>query len=1016
MNVFELMASLSLDSSAYESGLKKAQGSANSAGGIIGKGLGSAAKLAGAALAGATTAVVGFGVSSVKAGAEFDTAMSEVAATMGDKAHQMVEYNGQTTDSMEALTDFAMKMGAETEFSSTQAAKALNYMALAGYDVETSMAMLPNVLNLASAGNMELAQASDMVTDAQSALELSIEETKVMVDQMAKASSYSNTSVAQLGEAILTVGGTAKDMAGGTKELTASLGVLANAGIKGAEGGTILRNVLLSLTPKSDAAAKAMERLHMEAYDTADGSLRPLKDVMHDLAGELDGLTMKERQQALSDIFNKVDLKGVNAMLAQSSDGFEKMTYALQASSVDWEQYSSKPWAKGEEAMENLTETIASNLEEQGKSTEEVTQMLADDYGLAMEDAATAVNTVNEQINNGGSTWTQLEEAIENSKGAAEEMARMKLENLNGDLKLLSSAFNNVQLLVSSKITPALREFVKMGTSGLSEMATALSSGDINGAINAFTNVLTQGLNAIISGLPQAIQAGMQLLGAFAQGIANALPTLGASALQIVNILVTSLTSAIPSLAAEAPNLITGLIDGIMSGLDALTESAVTIMEALTQGIQANFPTMISAFMNGLVELSANLRSNASTLIDAGLAMITSIAEGLIQSLPVLIQTIPVIVTNIANIVNDNAPKLLMTGVTLLGELAIGLVQAIPTLVANIPQIIEAVVAVFTAFNWLNLGGNIIKFIGGGIKSLGSSIPNALKNIGQTAMDWFKTIQWSTLGADIIALIQIGIQSLFTAIPTLIMNIGTSAVALFQSIPWMDLGIKVITFLVNGLFNVGHLIVDALKSFGTNALNMFKSIDWLGLGKGVINAVVNGLKSLGSKIMTTLKDAGTKAWNAFKSINWLDLGSNLIKGIINGVKNGVGKLKDAVKDAAKKALDSAKSALGIHSPSRVFRDQVGKFISLGIAQGITQNLGAVENSLSELDSLAQSPDIASANAYTVAAKGAGVSSSNTSNNIVINVYGAAGQSVDELAEKIEQKIAQATRRKEVVFA
>lgn len=1015
MNVFELMASLSLDSSAYESGLKKAQGSANSAGSIIGKGLGSAAKLAGAALAGATTAVVGFGVSSVKAGAEFDTAMSEVAATMGDKAHQMVEYNGQTTDSMEALTDFAMKMGAETKYSSTEAAEALNYMALAGYDVQTSMDMLPNVLNLASAGNIELAAASDMVTDAQSALGLSTEETTKLVDEMAKASSYSNTSVAQLGEAILTVGGTAKDMAGGTTELTASLGVLANAGIKGAEGGTLLRNVLLSLIPRSTAAAEAMDEVGLNAYD-AEGNMRPLKDTFKDLAAGLDGMSTKERQNVLKNIFNKVDLKGVNAMLAQATDGFDKMTYALQASSVDWEKYSSEPWAKGEEAMANLTETIASNLEEQGKSTEEVTQMLADKYGLAMEDAANAVNTVNEQINNGGSTWTQLEEAIENSKGAAEEMAKVKLDNLNGDIQLIQSAFNNVQLLVAGKLTPDLRSFVQIGTNGLSQMATALKAGDMSGAIDAFTGILTQGLNAIISGLPQAIQAGMQLLGAVAQGIANALPTLGASALQIVNILVTSLTSAIPSLMAEAPNLITGLIDGIMSGLDALTESAVTIMEALTQGIQANFPTMISAFMNGLVELSANLRSNASTLVDAGLAMITSIAEGLIQSLPVLIQTIPVIITNLANIINDNAPKLLMTGVKLLGELAIGLVQAIPTLVASIPQIIEAAVAVFMAFNWINLGGNIIKFIGNGIKSLGSAVPNTLKNIGQTAVDWLKTIQWSTLGADIIDLIKIGIEGLINVIPNTLKLIGQTALDWVKTIQWSTLGADIIDLIKIGIESLVSAIPNALLSIGKAAVAIFKAIPWVQLGKFVITFIANALMSNGSKIMTTLKNAGTKAWNAFKSINWLDLGSNLIKGIINGVKNGVGKLKDAVKDAAKKALDSAKSALGIHSPSRVFRDQVGKFISLGIAQGITQNLGAVENSLSELDSLAQSPDIASDNAYTVAAKGAGTSTSNTSNNIVINVYGAAGQSVDELAEKIEQKIAQATRRKEVVFA
>ena len=145
---------------------------------------------------------------------------------------------GVTVDEIGELRDFAQEMGSTTAFSATEAADALNYMALAGYDAETSMTMLPNVLNLAAAGGMELATASDMVTDSQTALGLSLEETSTLVDQMALASSKTNTSVSQLGEAILSIGGTAKNLSGGTTELNQVLGLLADNGIKGAEAGT----------------------------------------------------------------------------------------------------------------------------------------------------------------------------------------------------------------------------------------------------------------------------------------------------------------------------------------------------------------------------------------------------------------------------------------------------------------------------------------------------------------------------------------------------------------------------------------------------------------------------------------------------------------------------------------------------------------------------------------------------------------------------------------------------------
>lgn len=258
------------------------------------------------------------GAASLKVGMDFDTAMSQVAATMGT-----------TVDKIGDLRDFAKEMGSTTAFSATQAAEGLNYMALAGYDAEKSMKMLPTVLNLAAAGNMELAAASDMVTDAQSALGLTTEETVDLVNQMAKASSTTNTSVAQLGEALLTVGGTAKMMKGGTQELSQVLGLLADNGIKGAEGGTALRNILLSLSSPTSKASKEMEALGLKVFD-AEGNMRPMKDIIGDLNGALSSLTDEQRTQAIASIFNKRDLKSVNALLGTSAERWDEVGNAIE--------------------------------------------------------------------------------------------------------------------------------------------------------------------------------------------------------------------------------------------------------------------------------------------------------------------------------------------------------------------------------------------------------------------------------------------------------------------------------------------------------------------------------------------------------------------------------------------------------------------------------------------------------------------------------------------------------------
>ena len=234
---------------------------------------------------------------------DFEAGMSQVAATMGYSVEELNNPASEASQNLATLTDFAK-------------------------DAETSMAMLPNVLNLAAAGGIDLAYASDMVTDAQSALGLTLEQTSMMVDQMARTSSKTNTSVAQLGEAFLTVGGTAKNLSGGVTELSTMLGVLADNGVKGSEGGTALRNIILSLSAPTDKAAKTLKSLGVQAFD-AQGNMRPLNETFLDLQSALNNLSGEAKTQALDEIFNKTDLKSVEALLGTSADRYNELADAI---------------------------------------------------------------------------------------------------------------------------------------------------------------------------------------------------------------------------------------------------------------------------------------------------------------------------------------------------------------------------------------------------------------------------------------------------------------------------------------------------------------------------------------------------------------------------------------------------------------------------------------------------------------------------------------------------------------
>lgn len=617
------------------------------------KTLGSLAKVSTAAIAGAGSALAGLGTYAVKVGSEFESSMSQVAATMGMTTEEI--HNG--SEAYETLATAAKNAGATTKFTATQAADALNYLALAGYDAATSAEVLPSVLNLAAAGGLELAYASDLATDAMAALgiEASADNLTQFGDQMAMASSKANYSVAQLGEAILTVGGTAKNLAGGTVELNTALGVLANRGIKGAEGGTALRNMILSLSAPTDTAAATLKSLGVSAFD-AEGNLRPLNETFKDLDAAMQNLTGEEKTNALNDIFNKVDLKSAEAMLAGCGEEFDNLAEAI---------------ANSDGAMQNMADVQMDNLK--GQIT--LLQSAVEGLGVAFY----------ENVNG------KIKDAVSATAGYVSELNAV-----------MNAAFADTENEENVKqVTKALTE---LGYSA--EDAQAMVGTGMSGVVSSLGGILAQAMADIANAAPAMLDAGVQLIASFLQGIQENGDSLAAGALSIVGTLAEGIAELLPMVADTAASLAVSLADG-------LTES---------------LPNIIPIAIETISTLVENLTENANTIIDAGIQIILALGEGLIAALPQLIETVPQIVINIANVINDNAPKLVDTALYLITRLAVGLVQAIPTLVVNIPKIIEAIVAAFMAFQWLNLGKKLIDGVSNGVKKAGESMATAAKN------------------------------------------------------------------------------------------------------------------------------------------------------------------------------------------------------------------------------------------------------------------------------------------------
>lgn len=261
------------------------------------------------------------GASAIAVGAAFDAQMSRVQAL-----------SGATGEEFGKLRDLAKELGATTRFSATEAAQGMEFMALAGWNTQQTMAGLPGVLDLAAAAGMDLARASDIVTDTMSAFGLEAERATYVADQFAAAQSKSNTSVEQLGEAMVNVAPTAANLGMTLGDTSAALGMLADQGIKGGRAGTTLNAVLADMTANAEGGRLEFGAFSVEVFD-AQGNFRDFGAILRDVEAGTADLTDEQRANALGQVFQRQSLRGLNALLGEGADRYDELSAAIADSS-----------------------------------------------------------------------------------------------------------------------------------------------------------------------------------------------------------------------------------------------------------------------------------------------------------------------------------------------------------------------------------------------------------------------------------------------------------------------------------------------------------------------------------------------------------------------------------------------------------------------------------------------------------------------------------------------------------
>lgn len=307
----ELMVKLSLDMSNFESQMKQVGKSTQK--------ISDKMSSAGQGLTRAVTVPVGIaGGAIVKLGSDFEASLSNVQAVTGSSAKDM-----------EALKNMAKDLGSTTKFSGQEAADGMAYLGMAGFDTQQIMKAMPGMLDLAAAGNLDLARTADIASNILTGFGLSADKSGHAADVLAYASSNANTDVTQLGEAMKYLAPTAKSLGWGLEESTAAVMALSDAGIQGEQAGAAFGTSLTRLAAPSKQAADLMNDLGLEFFD-AEGKMKSLPEVMSVLETGLDGMTDKQKAATLSTIFGAEAYKSWSVLLDKGSDALGENTTALE--------------------------------------------------------------------------------------------------------------------------------------------------------------------------------------------------------------------------------------------------------------------------------------------------------------------------------------------------------------------------------------------------------------------------------------------------------------------------------------------------------------------------------------------------------------------------------------------------------------------------------------------------------------------------------------------------------------
>ncbi|WP_195558139.1 phage tail tape measure protein [Ligilactobacillus salivarius] len=931
-------------------------------------------------VAGAATTVMG--VQAIKNFGSFQQALNHAAVIAGG-----------TSKDIDGLADVANRMGAELPISAQDAANAMVAMARDGASIGTIKKEFPAIAQAATAAGADLQTTASVVQQSMNIWGKSLKSPQQAAGILVQVANQSNASIESMQQALADVGPTASAAGYSMQDTANAIGLLTNTGMSAAQAAENLNHAIVLMQSPTKQSKAYMDQLGISFRD-AQGNMKSLPQIAGELNTAFDkaskstqGFGKAQQDAALKAMFGQDGMRVMRTLMKSVADETDNTTTSWNASSKaiekfagttatatknlssqanemqqnlgskieqlggNWEALSNKAMAAKGGFNSSLLDMMNSTLEWASSSDSSIAKVTRGFIGLSpvIGPATTALGGF---ITNAGKIMG-VTGGVVSGLGNAGKVIRV-FAMAGGDISKVTQALT--VLSKESKIAKIALNSLKAGSSVFSFLVTATSKA--GQAFSTLTSIMMANpfiaIAAVIAVVVAALvlfftktKLGQQLWQSFTQFLSSAWQGL------------VSIAQSVWSAIASEFTTVVGVIKGVWSGITSFFSGLWQGIVSIATTVWNSFVTSISPIVEAFKTLWSSLTEFFSTLWQGIVTVAQTIWSGLSAFFSALWQGIVAVATPIWNV--------LVTVITTVWNTIKMVVQTDMTVISTVIQTVMTVIQTIWSAIW-NVIVTVAQTIWNVIKTVIQTAINVISTIIQTTLTVIQTI-WSTTWNIIVTVAQTIWNIIVTVISTAINVIAGIIRAITQAIQgnWSAVWntIKGIAQTVwNAIKSVVTSVINAIKSVITSVMNAIRSVMtsiWNGI-KSVTSSVWSGIRSTVSSIMNSIKSVFSSGWNTVKSVTssgihgaanvvrsvaggMVSAGSNFVMGFVRGITGAIGSAVQAAANMARAALNAAKAALGIHSPSRVMRDQVGYYVTEGMAVGILGNIKSVSHAM-----------------------------------------------------------------------